>query len=381
MFPSVDGQAAIDIERPCSIRELIGASINLYFRVPILFLALAAIVVVPYELAVLLVTGAGPLAVGRTGFITSNLVSLADYFLAIPLISALHVHAVREVGEGGRPRFVPTFRQSLSTLPAVILATGITWVGITLGLLAFAVPGLLLLARWAVVAQAAALEGGGWTDALRRSADLTKDRRWHAFGLTLAAGLIAMLPTLGLAAAFGHKTTTVASFAADTALQIVLRSFEALATALLYFDLKARPPVGAAGSTQAALATDQADEDRPAGWYIDPSSPKRMRYWTGAETGWNQHSARTPKPMLREWQERHRVGPAAPAMATGEHTGHSLNPDLYGDEDRPPGWYVDPDRPWYMRYWRTGDVQGWSEETLKTPEKAQAEWRDLRWKR
>lgn len=67
-------------------------------------------------------------------------------------------------------------------------------------------------------------------------------------------------------------------------------------------------------------------------------------------------------------------------MGTDEHTGHSLNPDLYGDEDRPSGWYVDPDRPWRMRYWRTGDVQGWSEETLKTPEKAQAEWRDLRWK-
>lgn len=106
-----------------------------------------------------------------------------------------------------------------------------------------------------------------------------------------------------------------------------------------------------------------------------------MRYWTDADTGWSQRTTRTPKPMLREWTERHRDEPAAPAMATADHTGHSLNPDLYGDEDRPPGWYVDPDRPWRMRYWRTGDVQGWSKETLKTPEKAQAEWRDLRWKR
>jgi hypothetical protein len=115
----VDGQAAIDLERPRSIPELIGASCGLYLRVPVLFLVLAAVVVVPYEFAVLLITGDGPLALGHDGFFTSQLVMLADTFLATPLISALHVHAVREVGDGGRPRLFPTFRRSLSTLPVV----------------------------------------------------------------------------------------------------------------------------------------------------------------------------------------------------------------------------------------------------------------------
>ncbi len=47
----------------CSRRRL-----ALYRRFPILFLAFAAIVVVPYELIVLAITGAGPLAQGHLGF-------------------------------------------------------------------------------------------------------------------------------------------------------------------------------------------------------------------------------------------------------------------------------------------------------------------------
>ena len=123
-------------------------------------------------------------------------------------------------------------------------------------------------------------------------------------------------------------------------------------------------------------------EGRAAGWYIDPVQPTRMRYWAADGKGeWSEHTSKTPKAMLWEWQERHASGPAAPAMSAGEHSGHSLDPGVYTDEGRPPGWYVDPDKPWRMRYWRTGEHQGWSKETSKTPKGALSEWRDLRWRR
>jgi hypothetical protein len=212
------------------------------------------------------------------------------------LVSAFHVHAVRKVGDGGRPRLIPTVRQSMSTLAAVILATGISWVAITIGFFALVVPGMLLLARWAVVAQTAALEDGGWTDALRRSARLTEDERWHAFGLIFFAGVIGVVPSLGLSAVFGHRTTTVASFAAGTALQCVVRSFTALATALLYFDLKGRARDLAENLAGQASATPaQAKGERPAGWYIDPSHPTRMRYWADDGSDWSTHTAKTRK--------------------------------------------------------------------------------------
>jgi hypothetical protein len=377
IFPPVDGQAAIDLERPRSVRELIGASVDLYFRVPILFLALAAVVVVPYELIVLLITGAGPLALGQKGILVSQLITLADYFLVIPLISALHAHAVREVGDGGRPRLVETFRRSLPALPAVALATGISWLGITFGFLLFIVPGCFWLAKWAVVAQTAALDGGGWTDALERSADLTEGERTHAFALVAVAGFIAFVPTLALWPVFGHRTTTVASFAIATAVQIIVRSFEALTAALLYFDLKARM----GEPDKAPPTTSPADMERPPGWYVDSINPKRMRYWAAdGKPGWSQTTAKTPKPLLRDWEERLK---AASATATGDTAPdtRSIDPGVYTDEGRPQGWYVDPDKPWRMRYWHAGEHRKWSKQTTKTPTKIQAEWRDLRWRR
>jgi hypothetical protein len=376
------GRTNLDLDRPRSIGEMLTAALALYWRVPILFLAFAAIVVVPYELIVLAISGAGPIAQGHLGFFGSKGLLVADSFIVTPLISALHVHAVREVGEGGRPRLIPTFRRSLPALPVVALATGLAWIGATLALVALIVPGVMLWARWAVTAQTAALEGGGWTDALRRSADLTDGHRWHVFGVASVAALIALAPTLALGAAFGHETTTAGSFAADVALQIIVRSFEALTLALLYFDLKSRVPEIAPTPVVPAQQARQADDGRSPGWYIDPSAPTRMRYWAAdGKPGWSKRTAKTPKTMLLEWQEHHRTEPAAPAMVTDERTGHSLDPDVYSDEGRPPGWYVDPDRPWLMRYWRTGDNQGWSKETTKTPKKAQSEWRDFRWRR
>jgi hypothetical protein len=296
----VDGQAAIELERARSIPQLIGAAFDLYFRVPILFLLLAAVVVVPWEFTWLLITGAGPLGRVHEGFIEGQLLALPDYFLITPLVSALHVHAVRELGEGGRPRFFSTSRRSLPALPVVALATGITWVGITIGLFALVVPGILLWARWAVVSQAATLDRRSWTDAIRRSTVLTSGNRSHAFWTLTAGAAVLGVPWFILWRAVGHDTTTVATFAAGTAVQVVMRSFEALVAALLYFDLKGRAQVVPESS---ASPPKVVADDRPTGWYIDPAQPTQRRYWSEDGT-WSEYTAKTPKAMLLEWQER-----------------------------------------------------------------------------
>jgi hypothetical protein len=210
----------------------------------------------------------------------------------------------------------------------VAIATGISSVAILIGYFALFVPGALLTARWAVVAQTAALDGGGWKDPMRRSADLTRDYRWHSFWLVIIASLLAVVPSIGLGAIFGHTNTTAASFLVGTALQVLLRSFAALTTALLYFDLKARHRGRAPGSdapdwdpsvptsvastgTGDPLTPDgYTDANRPRGWYIDPDQPGRMRYWAAANNPvWSQRTAKTPKQTFEEWQalnERHR---------------------------------------------------------------------------
>lgn len=48
--------------------------------------------------------------------------------------------------------------------------------------------------------------------------------------------------------------------------------------------------------------TLQSDEERPEGWYVNPSDPEWMRYWS--RSGW-LGSKHTKKALVREWYERH----------------------------------------------------------------------------
>ncbi len=320
----MDGQANLELDQPRTIGEMLSGALGLYRRLPVLFLAFAAIVVVPYELIVLAITGAGPLAQGHLAFFPARGLAVADSFIVTPVISALHVYAVRELSDGGRPTFAGTFRRSVPRLPVVAVAAGISGILISLGSLAFVIPGFLLLLIWPVVAQAAALETGGPIDALRRSFNLTRGHRWHGFGLVFWAGLITILPSGILFVIFRHTPTNPGSFIAGTAVQVVVRSFEALATGLLYFDLLARERLGPGSPVQFHRAATAAasvppqptghpidplswsDDDRPAGWYVNPAQPKRMIYWStdgpGAVGAWSERSAKTPKQTLAEWE-------------------------------------------------------------------------------
>jgi hypothetical protein len=301
---------------PRSARRLVTAAFHLYRRYPLLFLVLAAGVVVPYESIVLAITGAGPFSQGALGFGTSSLLTLIDWVLIGPLISALHVHAVAAVREGRDPRLAAVARQGLLVLPVVVAASIVSGLGIALGLLALAVPGIILMLRWFVVAQTAAIEHEGWLPALRRSAQLTDGHYGHIFIFLIYTGLIVSVPTLLIGLAFGHGATTAASFLVGVGVRIVATSFTALATALLYYDLRSR--------REAAVAT---------------------------------------------------VAPGGIARGGGDPpaNGHALDPRAYSDEDRPKGWYINPRAPGHMSYWGAGDPPDWGA-TTRTPRKVRREW-------
>ncbi len=321
----MDGHANLELERPRSAWELIKVTFALYRRLPLLFLILAAGVMVPYWLVVLALTGAGPETERSVSAGAGLILTVVETALVGPLISALHVHAVDEVREGRRPVIGAVARRGLAALPVVSAAVIVAAIGSFLGLLALIIPGVLLYLGWAVVAQTAALEDGGWVDALRRSRRLTRQNYEHVFGTLFLSGAILLVPTLLIARVFRQQDTTVASFLVGTAFMTLTASFSALVSALLFFDLRARLELQASAPAH------------------EPNAP-----------------------------------PRTPNGRVVEPTGHPLDPDSYSDTDRPHGWYVVPDAPWKMRYWPGDGADGFSKRRAKTPKATQAGWYKVR---
>jgi hypothetical protein len=232
---------ALDINRPRSVGEIIAATLRVYRRYPLLFAILALAVMAPYELLVLAITGYGPLRHTHESASAGWLLILTRAALITPLVSALHMHAVVAIGEGRAPRLRVVALRGLQVLPVVAAAAIMSAIGIFAGFVALIVPGIVLWLRWAVVAQAASVEGQGWLAALRSSARLTAGHYSHVFGLLLVTALISEAVRIGVWAIPLGSTAGVASVAAGVAVDTVLASFTALTLALLYFELKVRP--------------------------------------------------------------------------------------------------------------------------------------------
>jgi hypothetical protein len=245
----------------------------LYRRYPLLFLVLAATVIVPYEAIVLVASGVGQFEQSSLGAGVGLWLTLTDLALVGPLVSALHVHAVREVREGGDPKLIPIARQGLKVLPVVAAVSIVSWLGILAGFLALIVPGVYLMLRWFVVAQTAAIEGGGWLAALRRGADLTEGHYGHVFVFFIYITVIVTVPVLLGGLGFGDDSTTAASFLVGLAVQVLAYSFGALATALLYFDLRARR--AAVAVPPPTVEGDAVQGPPPRGQSLDPEAEDR----------------------------------------------------------------------------------------------------------
>jgi hypothetical protein len=228
-----------DLGQPRSVAEVLAAALSLYRRYPLLFIGLSLLVVVPYELAVLIVTKAAPLGQESASAGTTLTVALVDFALVGPFVSSLLVRAVLMIGEHEQPRFTEVIRRSVRVLPVVAAAEIIAGIGIVLGLIAFVVPGVILALRWAVVAQVAAVERTDWPTALRRSATLTKRNYLRILGILALIALV----NLTLTSVVGQLVGTgrdPAQVVAGIAIVVIESSFQALTTAVLYFDLRAR---------------------------------------------------------------------------------------------------------------------------------------------
>lgn len=212
----------------------------MYRRHPLTFALLALGVVVPYELIVLAATGRNPFDTHHS-VQTVVLLALLDSLVVGGLISALYVHALRMMGEAGEVRIGQVVAQGLRVLPTVVAAQIIATLGIGIGLLLI-IPGILLAIRWAVVAQAAAIENDNWVEALKRSGELTAGNYLHVLGVLFASGVIAVALT-NIAIAIVGTHNRAGPIAVGIVVETLARSFVSLTASVLFFDLLARRQV------------------------------------------------------------------------------------------------------------------------------------------
>lgn len=239
MGSMLEDRESLDLSEPRTVGEILATDLRLWARYPLLFLFLALVVVGPYDLLILGVAGSSPLGQEHSSTSTALLLALLDFALVGPLVSALQVHAVLSIGEGIRPRLQDILWRGLRVLPVVAAAEIIAYIGVAIGLVLLIIPGLILAIRFSVVAQVAAVEGTNWPGAIRRSGQLTAGNYLRIFGLLVVVAVV----NLGLAdavAALAGTSAAAPQVALGIAVGVITRTFQAIATALLYFDLRSR---------------------------------------------------------------------------------------------------------------------------------------------
>lgn len=225
-----DITSQIDLRSPRTVGQILDTAMRIYVRRPVLFIFLAGIVLLPYELIVILVAHGKSVSTG-----TALVLGLADLALVNPFISALGIQVLLDLGAGHRPHMPSVIRRGVVVLPVVTAAEIVAGLSELAGLLFFVIPGVVLAVRLAVAAPAAAAEKTNWPGAIRRSLWLTAGNFWRVLGLLAIQAVLTYL----VEAIIGDGSSVAAAIV-GVLLAILVQSFCTLLINLLYFDLRAR---------------------------------------------------------------------------------------------------------------------------------------------
>jgi len=121
-------------------------------------------------------------------------------FLVVP---ALFYALLKVTQPGTAPSLNEAYRWSLSKLPKLALASVLSWVITGLGFLFLIIPGIILSLTFALVYPIAVFEKGSASDALRRSAQLTRGHRWNIFLACFVIGLLVGVVNMGTGGVLG----------------------------------------------------------------------------------------------------------------------------------------------------------------------------------
>jgi hypothetical protein len=103
---------------------------------------------------------------------------------------ALFYALLKVIQTGTAPSVNESYRWGLAKIPKLAIAAAISWILTMLGMLLLIIPGIILSLAFIVVYPVAVFEKGSAVDALRRSSQLTRGRRWNIFGASFIIGIL-----------------------------------------------------------------------------------------------------------------------------------------------------------------------------------------------
>ena len=121
-------------------------------------------------------------------------------FLVVP---ALFYALLKVTQTGNAPSLNEAYRWSLGKLPKLALASVLSWVITGVGFLFLVIPGIILSIVFSLVYPIAVFEKGSASDALRRSAQLTRGHRWNIFLAYFVIGLLVGVVNMGTGGVLG----------------------------------------------------------------------------------------------------------------------------------------------------------------------------------
>ncbi|NMM44139.1 hypothetical protein HH303_06605 [Rhodospirillaceae bacterium KN72] len=124
------------------------------------------------------------------------------------------------------------------SLPSLLLVALLSWIGVTIGMAFFVIPGAILLTLWYLAIQVVMVEGLGIFSSLNRSAALTKGQRFTLFGLLVILLGISLLIGLIVSVAIFPLSLIGLDMVANMVISGILMAFTAVVAAVVYTILR-----------------------------------------------------------------------------------------------------------------------------------------------
>lgn len=222
--------------RPRSATELVDAAFQIMRAHYPQFIMCSAIAYLPW-LIVQLLLASDPAKLASVTPQVSVVVGLGIW-LVFALMSAVLVVCASQAYLGDPVDVGAAVRKALPRMPLVLAGAIVRYVGMFLGLFAFLIGALYVVARWFAVTPVIVLEHRGVASALSRSGALSRGQKRHIINTLGLAAVIYWVLALGVQVAALFLGNLIVQAVVTALFTILVYPVVAITEALLYFDTR-----------------------------------------------------------------------------------------------------------------------------------------------